>query len=338
MEKPILVFTDSISTTLKSYCSENSISNAIILCDSNTKRHCLPLLGVTGFKTIVIEAGENSKNLSGFEKIINELIALGAGRETRLINLGGGMISDIGGFAASVYKRGIPFINIPTTLLAMTDAAHGGKTGIDHAGLKNYIGSFTNPEAVFVSEEFLLTLPEDEIKSAWAEIIKIAAIASEPLFEMIENNAGRSDIIKKAARLKLDIVFGDFRDDGKRQLLNFGHTIGHAYESFKLNKGHPVLHGYAVACGMLLELKIAVKLGLLKLSECSRIEKQLMSYVNPAEIIDSEFDSLFEYLAADKKNKGNELTFSLPLKTGEGRFGIKLEAGHLKNWKNKGFI
>lgn len=338
MEKPLLVFTDSIGTTLKSYCSENSISKAIILCDSNTIRHCLPLLGDTGFKTIVIEAGEQSKNLGGFEKIINELIAYGADRETRLINLGGGMISDIGGFTASVFKRGIPFINIPTTLLAMTDAAHGGKTGIDQAGLKNYIGSFANPEAVFVSEQFLLTLPDDEIRSAWAEIIKIAVMASEPLFEMIENCAVRHEIIKTAAKLKLDIVAGDFRDSGKRQLLNFGHTIGHAYESFKLNNGQPVLHGYAVAYGMLLELRIAVQLGLLNQSESARIEKQIISYINPAEIKDAEFDSLFDYLAADKKNTDSELTFSLPLKTGEGRFGIKLEAGQLKNWKNKGFI
>lgn len=338
MDKPDLIFTDSIQEAFKSYCADRNITKSVFLCDSNTKELCLPLLGEINSSVICIDSGEQNKNIESFAQIIDGLTSLGADRQTVLFNLGGGVITDIGGFSASVYRRGIPFVHIPTTLLAMCDAAIGGKTAIDNGNYKNYIGTFNQPESVLISTEFLKTLPDNQIESAWAEIIKIASVYSEKLFHLIENDATMSTIISECVALKQEIVQQDFKDEHIRQILNFGHTIGHAYESYRLEIGNPILHGYAVAKGMLIELDIATNLDLISIEIKQQIETLIRKKIQVEPITKEEFESLFNYILADKKNTNNEATFSLPTGIGIARFGIKLTVDELKKWKNQRYM
>lgn len=338
MDKPNLIFTDSIQEAFKSYCELNNITKSVFLCDSNTKELCLPLLGITNSLVLSIDAGEQHKDIESFSKIIDGLTSLGADRQTVLFNLGGGVITDIGGFSASVYRRGIPFVHIPTTLLAMCDAAIGGKTAIDHGNFKNYIGTFNQPESVLISTEFLKTLPDAQIESAWAEIIKIASVYSEKLFRLIDNDAAINIIINECVALKQEIVQQDFKDEHIRQLLNFGHTIGHAYESYRLELGQPILHGYAVAKGMLMELDIASNLDLINIENKQQIEALIRKKIQVEPITEEEFESLFKFILADKKNTNNSVTFSLPTGIGIARFGIKLTVDELKILKNQRYM
>lgn len=334
MKSPELLFTQNIRETFNAYCAEHSISKMLILCDGNTERCCLPLLGELNAGHIVIPAGEAEKNLKTAEYILNALIAAGADRQTVLVNLGGGVVSDIGGFAASVFLRGIRFINIPTTLLAMADAAIGGKTGVDHLNLKNYIGTFSQPEAIMISEAFLSTLDPEEKESAWAEIIKTALIADAGLYRMITEQAPMQQILAACVATKQAITNQDFKDNNQRQLLNFGHTIGHAYESLCLQRGRPVRHGYAVAAGMFEETAFAMYTGLLTQSDGSKILNMLSEKFGKWQISPEDFDSLYPYLVSDKKNADGFIAFSLPDKIGSGKFGVRASVAELKAWKN----
>src|SRR5690606_13779214 len=196
-------------------------------------------------------------------EVLDQFKSNKAQRSTLILNLGGGVVSDLGGFAASIYLRGLQVVNIPTTLLAMADAAIGGKTGIDFKGLKNMIGSFTLPKKVIIDPVFLQTLPEEETKSAMAEVIKTAWMFDSDLVHTLDSSKLNMDTINRCAALKNEVQVRDFYDAGERQKLNFGHTIGHAYEALMLQKGNPVKHGFAVAAGMLAEAKMAVIHGLL---------------------------------------------------------------------------
>jgi len=338
MQMPELVFTKTISESLKQYCSLNHIKNAILLCDSNTKVHCLPLLSELNFLVIECPAGEQSKSLEQVGFIVNQLINLNADRQTHLINLGGGMITDLGGFVASIYKRGIPFINIPTSLLGMVDAGIGGKTGIDFLNYKNVIGAFNHAKAIFISTEFLKTLPQVEFISAWSEVIKTATVTNEELFHAIENNGELDDIIKQCALAKNKLVEMDFTDQNIRQLLNFGHTIGHALESYQLEINKPIHHGFAIAYGMLIELKIALHFEFINQEEFDRITTLIKTKV-AFEIHDNAiFDSYCKYLVGDKKNNDSNISFSLPRSIGNGQYQCKVSVDQLKNWKIEGII
>ena len=338
MQMPELVFTKTISESLKQYCSLNQIKNAVVLCDSNTKMYCLPLLSEFNFPVIECPSGEQSKSLEHVSFIINQLLSLNADRQTHLINLGGGMVSDLGGFVASIYKRGIPFINIPTSLLAMVDAGIGGKTGIDFLNYKNIIGSFNHPKAIFISTSFLKTLPKEEFTSAWSEIIKTAAVANMELFQSIENNTELDEIIKQCALTKSKLVEIDFKDQNIRQLLNFGHTIGHALESYHLELKKPIHHGFAVAYGMLIELKIALYIGNISKDEFERIRELIKIKLGFEIVEDDLFDFYSKYLAGDKKNNDSNISFSLPKSIGNGQYQYKVSMDQLKNWKIEGII
>ncbi len=254
MQPSKLHFTGDISQTLNHLCSERQITQAIIIADDHTKALCLPLLKLP-FPVVSIPPGELSKNLATLETVLDALLIHEAGRNTVIFNLGGGVVTDIGGFAASIYKRGLRYVNIPTTLLGMVDAAIGGKTGVDFRHYKNYIGTFYPPELVLISLQFLDTLPQEEINSAWAEIIKSGIIGSSEIFGMIVSGAHLHELVMKTATFKEEICHSDPHDHNIRQLLNFGHTIGHAYESYRLSIGKPVMHGTAVARGMLYEIR-----------------------------------------------------------------------------------
>ena len=338
MQMPELVFTKTISESLKQYCSLNQVKNAVVLCDSNTRVHCLPLLSEFNFPVIECPAGEQSKSFEQVSFIVNQLVNLNADRHTHLINLGGGMVSDLGGFVASIYKRGIPFINIPTSLLGMVDAGIGGKTGIDFLNYKNILGAFNHPKAIFISTGFLKTLPKEEFISAWSEVIKTATVANEELFHTIENNGELDEIIKQCALTKTKLVEMDFRDQNIRQLLNFGHTIGHALESYQLEVNTPIHHGVAVAYGMLTELKIALHLENISQEEFNRIAALIKTKVEYEIEEDGLFDSYSKYLLGDKKNNDSNISFSLPKSIGNGQYQCKVSLDQLKNWKIEGII
>lgn len=234
-----------------------------------------------------------------------------ADRNALLINLGGGVITDLGGFAASTYKRGIKFINIPTTLLAMVDAAIGGKTGIDFGGAKNQIGTFAEAEEVLVDRVFLSTLPQRELLSGMAEMLKYGFIADANLLK--SNLENYQQFISRCGEIKSEIVAQDLTEKGLRKVLNFGHTLGHAIESHCLTTDYPLLHGEAVALGMAAALWLSVKQCGLDKKVLLNYEKQLPMLLSEAELnlTKADMDSILAYLVLDKKNKGEKPQFVL---------------------------
>ncbi len=319
-----IVFTNSISADFEQFLQKNKIETPIILVDSNTKNFCLPFLKLKQYHCIEIPFGENEKNWTNLSYILNQLLVLNAKRNSFLFNLGGGVVSDIGGLAASLYMRGIKFVNIPTTLLSMVDASIGGKTGIDFENRKNLIGSFNHPAKIFIDTVFLKTLADEQKASAFAEIIKLAAVYSKELFEDIENKEEIEVLIKKCALLKNEIVKLDFEDQNIRQLLNFGHTIGHALEAYYLELNQPILHGFAVAKGMLMELKLAEENGFISPIDSQKIKQLILKNIDVKEITHNEFLGLQKYLINDKKNNSENIRFSFPIEIGKGVFGAEL--------------
>ena len=310
------------SDKYKIHIGKESISNLVfseysqiaILVDENTKRECLPLLikkspSLKNTLVIKINSGEENKNMTSCNYIWEKLIEYNFDRNALLINLGGGVIGDLGGYAASCYKRGIDFIQIPTTLLAMVDASIGGKVGINHQHLKNQIGLFKNPLFVFINPEFLDTLKDSELKSGFSEIIKHCLIANKNKWESLKkinfNNVNWESIISDSIEIKNNIVLSDPKEKNDRKKLNFGHTFAHAIEAFYIKKGTPISHGNAVLLGILMEIEIS------KLSSNEKIEIK--------EFILSNFDlpylpekkDLIIYIKHDKKNKKDKINFSL---------------------------
>ena len=290
-------------------------SQVFILTDENVAPFWLPevahWLHCDSAIDIVIKPGEQYKNLQTVQRIWKVLMKHHADRNALLINLGGGVITDMGGFAASTYKRGIKFINVPTTLLAMVDAAIGGKTGIDFGGAKNQIGTFADAEEVLIDPVFLSTLPRREILSGLAEMLKYGFISDAKLLEISLQNY--QDYILRAGEIKREIVAQDPYETGLRKILNFGHTIGHAIESHCLTTDYPLLHGEAVTLGMAAALWLSVKLCGLDEKVLQDFEKQLPMLLSEAEIMLSEDDiePILGYLAHDKKNKGDKTQFVL---------------------------
>ena len=245
-------------------------SSILLLVDSNTIKYCVPLLDrfLDTKKVIVIPAGEQHKTIASCEDVWKSFTSMEADRSSLLLNIGGGMICDLGGFAASCYQRGIRFAHIPTSLLSMADATIGGKTGVNFEGYKNYLGRFEIPAFIWIDPAFINTLPEQEVKDGLAEIIKHAIIGSHTLWEMLSTFENISSIdwsllLEENLPVKKRIVEADPYESGLRKVLNFGHTIGHALESHFLTSPTPISHGQAIMLGMLAESKIAHQLGLL---------------------------------------------------------------------------
>ena len=304
-------------------------SQVFILTDENVAPFWLPevahWLHCETATDIVIKPGEQHKNLQTIQRIWKTLMKHRADRNTLLINLGGGTITDLGGFAASTYKRGIMFINVPTTLLAMVDAAIGGKTGIDFGGAKNQIGTFAEAEEVLVDPVFLSTLPRREILSGMAEMLKYGFIADAKLLEI--NIGNYQDFILRAGEIKREIVKQDPREEGIRKILNFGHTLGHAIESHCMTTNHPLLHGEAVSMGMCAALWLSVKHLRLDKKALLNIEKQLPILLSEAEVVLSKEDiePIMSYLAYDKKNKGKKPQFVLLEAVGKPVWDVEVE-------------
>jgi 3-dehydroquinate synthase len=288
----------------------STYSKVAILVDQNTMRDCLfKLPQIENALIIEIKSGEEYKNISTCNFIWEQLTINNFDRNALLINLGGGVIGDMGGFCATTYKRGLEFIHIPTTLLAMVDASVGGKLGIDFKGFKNQIGLFNNPKAVLISSEFLETLAESELKSGFAEVVKHALISDNSLWLKLKNtpftDLDWEDIIDTSVQIKNKIVLADPFEKGERKKLNFGHTFGHAIESYYLEKRTPISHGEAVFMGMILETKIS------DLSETDKNEIKNYVLSNFALPYTPKKSSLHKFLINDKKNQNGKINFTL---------------------------
>ncbi|GAA5219753.1 3-dehydroquinate synthase [Membranihabitans marinus] len=297
----------------------NSVSKYFVLVDAMTREYCLPeFLALSRLEPdaiIEIQAGEHFKTIDTCQHVWNELFHHQADRNSLLINLGGGVVGDLGGFVASTYKRGIKFIQVPTTLLSQLDASIGGKVGIDFLGLKNALGVFKNPSAVFIYPGFYKTLSDRQLKSGYAEALKHALIADKPMWEEIKINGDiRStdwiSFLEKSLLIKKRIVEIDPLEKGPRKALNFGHTIGHAIESIALDTDATLLHGEAVLLGMIAESYIAFTKGLLKEEELADITTSLSTFVDFEFDIENR-DLIYNLVKGDKKNEGNKILCTL---------------------------
>lgn len=327
-----------LSELLKGYHREK----IYVLTDQNAFSHCFPKIkevdGISESRTIVLEPGDDHKTIYATVDIWKKLSHMGADRKSLLINLGGGMPTDMGGFAASTFKRGMRFINIPTTLLSQVDASVGGKTGINFEGFKNEIGVFNQAHAVLVDTSFLDTLDRPNILSGFAEMIKHTLIYSPEAWDKLKRfdllNINLQDLkplVADSISIKEYFVDADPTEKGIRKALNFGHTLGHAIESFALKSGKPLLHGYAVAYGMVAELYLShVKLGF-PIDEAKRIGKTIMEIYGDYHIEASQNDTLFQLTLHDKKNEGGRINFTLLEAPGKVRIDVDCSKGEIED-------
>jgi 3-dehydroquinate synthase len=306
-------------------------SKIFVLVDENTNEQCLPyflsnLPTEIEIEIIEIEAGEENKNMYTCIDLWHTLIDLEADRKSILLNLGGGVITDIGGFVASTFKRGIDFINIPTTLLAMVDASVGGKTGVDLGNLKNQIGVINEPKSVVILTKFLETLPSNQMRSGLAEMLKHGLIYDKLYWDKLKNlnNLNTDDLdvlIKQSIEIKNKIVSQDLKENGIRKALNFGHTLGHAIESYFLESEDKkqLLHGEAIAVGMILESHISYQSNLISKDDFSEIKYIITDIFEKIIFNESDIQNIMNLLIFDKKNEFGNVQFTLLNKIGESK-------------------
>ena len=327
-ESTPIVFGHDIYDYLDETIQKGNYSKIFILVDSNTNEYCLPtflyeLVTEIPFEIIEIEAGEQHKNIETCVGIWEALTALQADRKSLFINLGGGVLTDLGGFVAATFKRGIDFIHVPTTLLSMVDAAIGGKTGVDLGVLKNQIGVFQPPKAILIYDQFLSTLPQNQMRSGLAEMLKHGLIQDANYWEQLNhlqdlNEENLLSLIQTSVKIKNDIVTKDPFEKNIRKALNFGHTIGHAIESYflALNPETPVLHGEAIAAGMVIESYLSFKNDLIDFSTYSEIKLRIEQYFEPLPLNPENIEAILPYLLHDKKNIDQKIKFVLLNKIG----------------------
>ncbi|WP_316743896.1 3-dehydroquinate synthase [Pedobacter antarcticus] len=312
---------------------EGKYSKVFVFVDINTSEHCLPVFremldDFSEFDLIETDPGEENKNIDFCIGIWKTLLDFGADRKALMINLGGGVITDMGGFVASTYKRGIDFINIPTTLLSQVDASVGGKTGIDIDNVKNMVGTFTLPKAVFIESAFLKTLPERELLSGFAEMIKHGLIADNAYFERLKSQRFSElpvEEIYRSVQIKNEVVTADPLEKNVRKILNFGHTIGHAVESYSLNNDKKSLnHGEAIAIGMICEAWLSWKNSTLTEAELEEIKTYIASVYPAYHIKEKSFKALSALMQSDKKNENGHILFSLLEKIGKCTYNCRV--------------
>ncbi len=319
-----VVFNDDFAA-LNQFLTEKNYSKIFFLVDENSEKYCLPLLveklDLTDYDLIEVTSGEENKNIDFCIGIWRMLIDFGADRNSLLINVGGGVITDMGGFAASTFKRGIDFVQIPTTLLSQVDASVGGKTGIDMEHLKNIIGTFTQPKAVFIDTNFLKTLPERQLISGFAEMLKHGLIADRNYFYLLKEASPQNilpSLIHHSVQLKNKVVLQDPEEKGLRKILNFGHTIGHAVESFSLqNDTIPLSHGEAIAIGMICEAFLSTRKNGLPAEELQEIVQLFNTFYKKYPIKEASLPAIIELMKSDKKNTSGKINCSLLTQIGQ---------------------
>ena len=315
---------DSLRRTI----AEHNYSKVLVVVDENTKLHCLPTLQrelQVELHCIEIAAGEESKTIATCQHIWQQMIALGADRHSLCINLGGGVIGDMGGFAAATYMRGMAFIQVPTTLLSQVDASVGGKLGVDHQSYKNIIGLIKTPVAVCIHTDMLSTLPYRELRSGYAELIKHGLIADAGEYTYLQSIADLTTvewqpIVERSVKLKQTITDQDPNEKGLRKILNFGHTIGHAIESYCLGGPHHLLHGEAIAIGMIVEAHMSHQLGYLTLAECDHIRSYISTLYGHHTAGLPPMKAMVDNMLKDKKNRSGQIRYSLLAAIGEGNY------------------
>jgi 3-dehydroquinate synthase len=332
----MIIITKNIAGELENYLISKNYDKIFVVTDDHAYSKCLPLISETLRSrkptVISIKSGDNHKNMEQVAHIWDVLSNNGASRNSALFNLGGGMITDLGGFAGATFKRGLHNINIPTTLMASVDAAIGGKTGINFNGLKNEIGSFYHPDCVMIDCNFLKTLDCDNILSGYSEMLKHGLIRSEKYFDELvaydfsEFNVDIiSNLVLASVAIKEEIVKEDPTEKGIRKALNFGHTIGHAIESLSFTKGkNPLLHGIAIAVGLVCELYISHKNCNFPVEKL-RLITHFMKENYPAVSLDcKDYEALYELMTHDKKNEAGQINFTLLANIGEAYINQKV--------------
>jgi len=314
-------FNEKAFKALNLQLKEKNYSTIFILVDENTHELCLPnfmaeINGDYSFEIIEIESGEIHKNIETCVGVWEALSELGADRKSILINLGGGVLTDLGGFVASTFKRGIDFINVPTTLLSMVDASVGGKTGVDLGSLKNQVGVINQPVMVLVVPDFLDTLDERQIRSGFAEMLKHGLIQDITYWDELKKSVSLSDMkshILTSVKIKNKVVLQDPTEQGIRKILNFGHTLGHAIESYFLENEEKttLLHGEAIAIGMILEAYLSFKLLNLPETELTDIKTTFLNRYEKVDFTESDIDSILKLMKFDKKNSHGKINFVL---------------------------
>jgi len=321
MEQKIII-SKRLDEDLTIAISECEHDRIFILADETTAQKCWPLIKeyrcLRGASLITVGSTDTHKGIDSICHVWKSLSGMGATRHSCMINLGGGMVTDLGGFAASTFKRGIDFINIPTTLLAMVDASVGGKTGINFNNLKNEIGVFNDSKFVIMDTRFLETLDAENICSGYAEMLKHGLISNVGMWaELVSFNLRKPDLrqlqrmVGDSVAVKRRIVGTDPHEKGLRKALNLGHTAGHAFESMAMIRQKPVLHGYAVAYGLVCELYLSC----IKTGFPTDKMRQTVSFIHEnygrMDITCDDYDMLFELMTHDKKNKAGTINFTL---------------------------
>lgn len=335
------VYFEKDLTSLQGFIKDGNYSQVLVLVDRHTNDHCLPVLQaalpeLTDYDIIEVDPGEENKSIDYCIGVWKTMLDFEADRKALMINLGGGVVTDMGGFAASTYKRGIDFIQIPTTLLAQVDASVGGKTGIDMDNVKNIVGTFTQPKAVFISSQFLKTLPKNQLRSGFAEVIKHGLIADENLFEQLKSQNLTSyedleEIIHRSVAIKNGVVTQDPTEQGLRKILNFGHTIGHAIEGYSLiNDKTPLLHGEAIAIGMICEAYLSNKLNGLSDEALQEVVDIFTKGYDAYRFDKAIYAELLELMRNDKKNEANKLGFALLSSIGHCDYNIYVDEERAK--------
>ncbi|MEE0670983.1 3-dehydroquinate synthase [Prevotella sp.] len=317
-----VIVSGNLERDLVNAIAECEHDKIFVLTDQTTHDMCLPklqnFLCLKGAQSIVIKAGDTNKTLDSLAEVWTALSQGGATRHSLMINLGGGMVTDLGGFAASTFKRGIDFINIPTTLLAMVDASVGGKTGINFDGLKNEIGVFSDSKFVIINTQFLDTLDHDNICSGYAEMLKHGLISDNKHWaELVGFNLAQPDLaqlqrmVAESIKVKERIVTEDPHEHGIRKALNLGHTVGHALESFAMKHGRPVLHGYAVAYGMVCELYLSARKTGFPTDKMHQTVRFILDHYGRLPYTCDDYPELLELMRHDKKNTSGIINFTL---------------------------
>lgn len=332
-----IIFTAEAKQALSRVLTQLSFSKLAVLTDENTQSLCLPIVSsILPEDTIFISvrSGEVQKNLETCTEIWSQMTDAALDRKALMLNLGGGVITDMGGFCASLYKRGIRFLNMPTTLLSQVDASVGGKLGVDFNGLKNHLGVFNEPETVIIAPEFLKTLPLAELRSGYAEILKHGLIRDKSYFNKLKTTNWESqdweNLIIHSVGIKKAVVEADPKEAGLRKILNFGHTIGHAFESYFLDTKNHLLHGEAIALGMICEGFLSFEKIGFSFEELDQLTKTMIQIYGKVEFSVNELNPILDLCLQDKKNEGSSLLFSLLNSIGDCAYNIPVNRDEIR--------
>ncbi len=317
MEQQKVIISSDLEQALTTAIRDCEYDRLFVLVDTTTEKCCLPLVQhfdcFSDAQRIVIQPTDQYKTLDTVSHVWSELQRMGATRHSLMVNLGGGMVTDLGGFAASTFKRGITYINIPTTLLSMVDASVGGKTGFNFGGLKNEIGVFNNASSVILDTSFLHTMDRENMLSGYAEMLKHGLLSNEEMWAELltkEDTTPTTRMVADSVAVKQRIVTEDPTEQGIRKALNLGHTAGHAFESLAL-KRHPILHGYAVAYGLVVELYLCCAMTGFPHDKMRQTIQFIKEHYGRMTITCDDYPELLSLMHHDKKNKGDEINFTL---------------------------